>query len=94
MWCNFGFAGDCPEHKKELSLFAMFGNESLRIFDTAPIIRREDITTKARRKVCKRCAFSERGAKKWLGFHGCHRMDVNRSLWGITEIHDVGIQRI
>ena len=58
---------------------------SLLYFDTAPIIRGRYYNKSEAQSAAKVCVISERGAKKMFGSTDVIGMDVNMSLWGITE---------
>ncbi len=84
MW-NFGSQATAQSTKGTFSVSPMFGNESLLYFDTAPIIRGRYYNKSEAQSAAKVCVISERGAKKMFGSTDVIGMDVNMSLWGITE---------
>lgn len=82
---NFGSQATAQSTKGTFSVSPMFGNESLLYFDTAPIIRGRYYNKSEAQSAAKVCVISERGAKKMFGSTDVIGMDVNMSLWGITE---------
>lgn len=92
MWM-FGSAS-AQSNKGTFSAAPTFGNEFLEFYNTEPIVRGRYFTRNESQKGSKVCVITERGAKKLFGSTDVIGLEVNMTLYGITqEYRIVGVRK-
>ncbi|MDE6622020.1 MAG: ABC transporter permease [Lachnospiraceae bacterium] len=90
----FGSQATAQSTKGTFTVAPMFGNESLQYYDNAPIIRGRYYNKNEAQSSSKVCVINERGAKKLFGSTDVIGLEINMSLWGITEDYTiVGVRK-
>ncbi|MDE7477999.1 MAG: ABC transporter permease [Lachnospiraceae bacterium] len=91
---SFGSQASAQSTKGTFSVAPMYGNESLQYYDNAPILKGRYFNKNEAQSAAKVCVINERGAKKLFGSTDVIGLEVNMSMWGITEDYTiVGIRK-
>ncbi len=91
---SFGAQATAQSTKGTFTVAPMFGNESLQYYDNAPMIRGRYYNKSEAQSSSKVCVINERGAKKLFGSTDVVGLEINMSMWGITEDYTiVGVRK-
>lgn len=81
-------------NKGTFSAVPTFGNESLQYYNTAPMLKGRYFTKSENQKGSKVCVITEKSAKKLFGSTDVLGMDVNMTMYGISQEYTIiGIRK-
>lgn len=81
----FGANGSTQTTKGTFTVTPRFGNESMKFYDNSPIMHGRYYNKNESQSGAKVCVINETGAKTLFGTTNVVGMEMNFSMWGVTD---------